>query len=98
MPEQVPSAVKRERLHRLNALQAEMTERNNRAYIRPRRRGRSWRAPASAQARRSPSGNCPTSRWCYFPGNDELIGRYLPVRVTGVKGNSLFGEREEERA
>ena len=97
MPEQVPSAVKRERLHRLNALQAEMTERNNRAYI-----GRGGEVLVEGAGKRAGAqvafGKLPNFKMVYFPGNDELIGRYLPVRVTGVKGNSLFGEREEERA
>ena len=58
----------------------------------------SWRAAGKRAGAQVAFGKLPNFKMVYFPGNDELIGRYLPVRVRGVKGNSLFGEREEERA
>ena len=95
MQNQVPQAVKRERLHRLNALQMEMTERNNRGYI-----GRNGEVLVEGAGMRDGApvafGKLPNFKMVYFPGNASLIGSYLPVRIRSVKSNSLFGEREEE--
>ena len=32
----------------------------------------------------------------YFPGSLELIGQYVPVTITNVRKNSLYGTRVEE--
>lgn len=94
MEDQIPSVVKSERLQRLNPLQTEMTEQNNSKYI-----GRSGEilVEGSGQRHGTPMafGKFSNFKMVYFPGNPELVGQYLPVRVTSVKNNSLFGEREE---
>lgn len=96
MTDQVLPEVKSGRLQQLNALQMEMTERNNRKYV-----GRSGEILVEGEGQRDgvpiAFGKLSNFKMVYFPGNGELIGRYLPVRIISVKSNSLFGEREEEQ-
>ncbi len=93
MKEQVPDAVKRDRLKRLNALQERMSRVNNEKYI-----GSSGIVHVEGcDLRADPLcyGKFSNFKMVYFPGKPEQTGMYLPVRVTNVKRNSLVGVMEE---
>ncbi|MCL2694979.1 MAG: tRNA (N6-isopentenyl adenosine(37)-C2)-methylthiotransferase MiaB, partial [Clostridiales bacterium] len=90
MPDQVPEAVKRERLKRLNELQAEITAASAQKFI-----GYEGEVLVEGRDGRDPSlvfGKFGNARMVYFPGNADLIGSYVWVRVTKTRRNSLFGE------
>ena len=93
MPEQVPEAVKRERLQRLNELQEQKSRENNEKYV-----GVSGIVHVEdCDERGEPVcyGKFSNFKMVYFPGGPELIGTYQNVRVTGVRKNSLTGTLEE---
>lgn len=91
MPEQVDEAVKRERLGRLNALQAQKTLENNLKYV-----GHSGEALVEGYDHKSGAayGKYRNFKMVYFPGDADLIGRYVTVRAERVRGNSLAGKME----
>ena len=93
MPDQVPEAEKRERLKLLNALQEKKSFENNQRYV-----GRSGLVHVEGcDTRGEPMcfGKYANFKMVYFPGNPELIGRYVPVKATSVRANSLIGAMEE---
>lgn len=94
MEDQVPPESKSRRLQALNALQTELTEQNNRKYL-----GHSGEILVEGAGQRDGTpiafGKLSNFKMVYFPGNEALIGSYLPVRITEIRSNSLFGEREE---
>lgn len=93
MPEQVEQAVKKERLQQLNALQAKKSHENNAKYI-----GVSGTVHVEGcDTRRQPMcfGKFSNFKMLYFPGTPELVGKYVTVRATKVRQNSLIGEMEE---
>jgi len=94
MESQVDKAVKSRRLQELNALQTEMTEKNNMKYLGHRGEvlveGMGFRDGV-----RVAFGKLSNFKMVYFPCERDVVGRYLRIHVTSVKANSLFGELEE---
>lgn len=90
MQEQVPAEVKRERLKRLNAVQAEVLREGNKKFI-----GAIGEVLVEGCDHREADmafGKLSNFKMVYFPGGDELIGRLCTVRITANKSNSLIGE------
>ena len=93
MDEQVPDMVKRERLHRLNELQERKSRENNEKYL-----GRIGIVHVEDCDTRSEPvcyGKFSNFKMVYFSGTPEQIGQYVPVRITNVRKNSLYGKLEE---
>jgi len=93
MEDQIPETVKRERLRRLNELQEIKARENNETYI-----GKSGIVHVEdCDTRKEPVcyGKFSNFKMVYFPGEPDLVGRYVNVRVTGVRKNSLTGVMEE---
>ena len=91
MEEQVPEAVKRERLKRLNDLQERKSRENNEKYVGAE--GIVHVEDCDARGEQLCYGKFSNFKMVYFPGGPELIGQYVPVRVTSVRKNSLMGEK-----
>ena len=94
MEEQVPDAVKRERLHRLNELQERKSRENNEKYV-----GITGIVHVEdCDTRTEPvcHGKFSNFKMVYFPGTPELIGQYVPVTITNIRKNSLYGKLAEE--
>ena len=89
MPDQVPEAVKRERLHRLNELQEKKSRENNERYV--GRVGIVHVEDCDTRGEPVCYGKCSNFKMVYFAGSPDLIGQYIPVRMTSVRKNSLFG-------
>lgn len=92
MEDQVEESIKRDRLKRLNALQETKSRENNQKYI-----GKSGIVHVEdCDTRRDPVcyGKFSNFKMVYFPGGPELVGRYVNVRVNGVRKNSLTGVME----
>ena len=96
MEEQVPDLVKRERLHRLNELQERKSRENNEKYV-----GRTGIVHVEDCDTRNEQPVCygkfSNFKMVYFYGSQELIGQYVPVTITNVRKNSLFGKLAEEK-
>jgi len=97
MEEQVPDVVKRERLHRLNELQERKSRENNEKYV-----GVTGIVHVEdCDTRHEPVcyGKFPNFKMVYFEGTPELIGTYVPVTITNVRKNSLYGKiaRQEQQ-
>ena len=93
MEDQLPDAVKRERLHRLNELQERKSRENNEKYV-----GRTDIVHVEdCDLRGEPVcyGKFSNFKMVYFAGAPERVGQYMPVRITNVRKNSLFGILEE---
>ncbi|MDO4564626.1 MAG: tRNA (N6-isopentenyl adenosine(37)-C2)-methylthiotransferase MiaB [Clostridia bacterium] len=90
LPNQIDEATKKERLKRLNALQAEMTVLNNRKYL--GYSGEVLIEGFDAKGDGVVYGKYPNFKMVYFDGEPDMIGRYADVTVTGCKKNSLIGE------
>lgn len=93
MEQQISDTVKRERLKILNALQERKTRENNEKYV-----GYVGTVLVEGTDDRSGAmlyGKYANFKMVYFPGNPDLIGRYVRVRALKVRGNSLSGEMEE---
>jgi len=90
MEEQVADVTKRERLQRLNALQERKSRENNEKYV-----GVTGIVHVEdCDTRHEPVcyGKFSNFKMVYFPGTPELIGQYVPVTITNVRKNSLFGK------
>jgi tRNA-2-methylthio-N6-dimethylallyladenosine synthase len=91
LPDDVPSEVKRERFGRLLELQAEMQKLRNKRYL-----GRIVDVLVNGDAARRPgdlTGHSTCNKVVNFPGlGRNLVGMVVPVRVTEIKANSLYGE------
>ncbi len=91
MEDQVPEAVKKRRLKELNELQAKKTVENNRKYI-----GFTGELLVEGCDFREEEtllyGKYQNFKMVYFPGSPDLLNRYVTVRVTDIKKNSLLGE------
>ncbi len=93
MPEQVDASVKKERLQKLNALQAVQSRMNNEKYL-----GVTGLVHVEGcDTRKQPMcfGKFANFKMLYFPGEPSLVGSYVSVKATKVKQNSLLGEMEE---
>lgn len=89
MPDQIPADVKKERLHRLNALQEQQTRKTNERYI-----GSVGEVLVEGcDMRREPMlyGKLSSFKMVYFPGEPDKIGSYMRVCVEKSHNNSLIG-------
>ncbi len=96
MDEQLLDTVKRERLHRLNALQERKSRENNEKYL-----GVTDIVHVEdCDTRNEPlcHGKFSSFKMVYFAGLPELVDQYVPVRITNVRKNSLFGILEEPKS
>ncbi len=95
MENQVPDLVKRERLQQLNELQERKSRENNEKYL-----GVTGIVHVEDCGMRSTPvcyGKFSNFKMVYFPGGAELIGQYVPVTITSVRKNSLYGKMEETK-
>ena len=93
MEDQIPDVVKRERLQRLNELQERKSRENNEKYI-----GVTGIVHVEdCDTKHEPTcyGKFSNFKMVYFAGSPELIGQYVPVTITNVRKNSLFGKRAD---
>ena len=89
---QVLEEVKKERLKRLNDLQAQKTAENNLKYL-----GHRGEVLVEGFDRRGETilfGKLDTLKMVYFPGDERLLGTYQTVNVTECARNSLLGRME----
>ena len=94
MEEQVSEPDKRSRLQRLNELQERKSRENNEKYI-----GVTGIVHVEdCDEKHEPVcyGKFSNFKMVYFPGSPELIGQYIPVTITNVRKNSLYGKRADE--
>ncbi len=94
MEEQVADVTKRERLQRLNTLQEQKSRENNEKYV-----GVTGIVHVEdCDTRHEPVcyGKFSNFKMVYFPGTPELIGQYVPVMITNVRKNSLFGKMAQD--
>ncbi len=92
-PDQVPEAVKAERLCRLQALQEELTLKAQARLV-----GRVQEVLVEGRSKRSPNqlcGRLRTNQVVNFEGTQELVGRLTLVRLTEAHPHSLKGRRAE---
>ncbi len=85
-----PDAVKRERLHRLQALVQAQQEAAARRLV-----GSVQAVLVEGPSRRDPAewtGRTPCNRSVNFPGEAWMVGRFADVRITGARAHSLRGE------
>lgn len=90
MTEQIPMAVKKERLARLIQVQAESTAEFQQKYI-----GKTYPVLVESTSKRSNkmvSGRTICGRMVSFKGDISLIGKTVDVRILQAKANTLFGE------
>ena len=90
--DQVPDAVKKERLKLLNDLQARKTAENNRKYL--GHRGEVLVEGFDQRQETVLFGKLNTFKMVYFPGEEKLLGTYQRVTVTKCARNSLLGRME----
>jgi tRNA-2-methylthio-N6-dimethylallyladenosine synthase len=91
MPDQIPLFVKRQRLHRLNAVTDRLSRERNEAEV-----GRVREVLVEGPSKKDPkrlSGRTPQNRIVVFEGDAERwVGRVVPVRITAANTWTLFGE------
>lgn len=93
MEDQIPEATKRERLRRLNDLQEQKSRENNEKYV-----GQTGIVHVEECDLKSDPvcyGKFSNFKMVYFKGEPELVGQYIPVRITDIRKNSLMGKVEE---
>lgn len=93
MTDQIPEATKRERLCRLNDLQEKKSRENNEKYV--GQEGIVHVEECDTKSDPICYGKFSNFKMVYFKGEPELVGQYIPVRITGVRKNSLMGKMEE---
>jgi tRNA-2-methylthio-N6-dimethylallyladenosine synthase len=95
LPDQIPEPVKKERLKRLNELQAIKTVENNEKYV-----GHVGEVLVEGYDCRGSEtmlyGKYQNFKMVYFPGDPILLNRYVTVHVTKTSKNSLLGEMIHE--
>ena len=93
--DQIPEAVKKQRLHQLNELQTRKTVENNEKYI-----GYTGEVLVEGCDMREKEtmlyGKYQNFKMVYFPGDPALLNRYVNVRVLKTNKNSLLGEMIDE--
>ena len=91
MEDQIPESVKKKRLLALNTLQTRKTVENNEKYI-----GHVGEVLVEGFDCRGAEtmlyGKYQNFKMVYFPGEPDLLNRYVTVRVTKINKNSLLGE------
>ena len=91
-PDQIPESVKKDRLKRLNELQARKTAENNLKYL-----GHRGEVLVEGFDRRQQTilfGKLDTFKMVYFPGDEKLLGTYQTVQIKECARNSLLGRME----
>lgn len=95
MEDQIPEAIKKQRLFALNELQARKTAENNEKYI-----GFVGEILVEGCDERGTEtmlyGKYQNFKMVYFPGCKELLNRYVTVKVLQSNKNSLLGEMIDE--
>ncbi len=95
MHDNVPFAIKQERLQRLNALVNQCANERNQAYL-----GQVVRVLVDGPSKKNPaiySGYSETNKLVNFPKADVQIGTIVSVRITACKTWSLDGEVIKEK-
>lgn len=90
MPDHVPEDVKKRRLNRLIEVQNAITDEINHSYV-----GSTAYVMPDTVGKRDPgivTGLQEHGRTVALRGGKELLGRIVPVKITEVRGNILFGE------
>ena len=90
MEGQIPEAVKKERLARLNSVIMQSVNGANDKYI-----GREGEILVEGRDMRGEPmmfGKLGSLKMVYVPGDESMIGNYYKVRITGTRFNSLVGE------
>lgn len=91
MENQISESVKKQRLQKLNELQAEKTVENNQKYI-----GHVGEVLIEGYDCRGEKtmlyGKYQNFKMVYFPGDPSLLNQYVTVKVTQINKNSLLGE------
>lgn len=90
LKDQIPEEVQRDRIHRLIAVQSEVSLKKNLEWV-----GRTVEVLVEGQSQKDPerlSGRAPSNKLVVFKGDPSLIGRTVPVRVTEAQTWSLTGE------
>ena len=91
--EQLPEKVKTERMGRLLALQNELLEEKNEAYV-----GKTMRVlveGASKTNEKKMSARTEGNRIVLFDGDESLTGKFINVKITKASPFALFGEIED---
>ena len=94
MPDQIPEAVSSERIQKLIALQKEITHERYAGYI-----GQVHSVLVDESSKRDHTQMAGKNQYnitVNFPGNSELIGQIVKVRITSAGESTLRGERVEE--
>jgi tRNA-2-methylthio-N6-dimethylallyladenosine synthase len=89
-PDQVPPAVKRERLLRLNALQNRLTRESNERLV-----GSTAEVLVEGRSKTNPeylAGRSRTNKVVVFPGPEELVGELVSLRIVEARPFHLLGE------
>lgn len=90
MKDDISAEVKKERLQRLNELVAELSLESNRKL-----EGQVVEVLVEGPSKTNPhmlSGRTRTNKLVHFPGSQDLVGKFVNVRVTTVQTWSLKGE------
>jgi tRNA-2-methylthio-N6-dimethylallyladenosine synthase len=90
MREQVPEAVSKERLQRLNQLQASISMECNRELI-----GSQQEVLVEGPSKNDPdklTGRTRGNKLVHFEGPEELFGKIVQVSITQAQTWNLFGE------
>ena len=94
MPDQIPEKVSSERIQKLIAIQKESTHRRYAAYI-----GQIHQVLVDEASKRDATQMAGKNQYnitVNFPGNADLIGKIVRVRITSAGESTLRGERVEE--
>ncbi len=94
MPDDVPMAVKQARLERLQRRINEMAQQISRRMV-----GSEQRVLVERHSRKDPgqlAGRTENNRVVNFDGPEELIGRFVTLRITEALPNSLRGQLTEQ--
>lgn len=89
MEDDVPEDVKSDRLQRLQGLQKQIQARLNREMI-----GTTQEVLVESHSKRdehSLSGRTPCNRIVNFAGNEQMLGKFVQVKIDGAGPNSLVG-------
>ena len=90
MDEQVSEQVKKERLHKLNSVCAELLKEQNKHYI--GKTGEVLVEGCDEKQNTTVFGKLSNFKMVYFDGSPELVGKKVNVRITDTQNNSLIGE------
>jgi len=94
MPDQIPEKVSSERIQKLIAIQKENTHKRYAAYV-----GQVHDVLVDEASKRDASQMAGKNQYnitVNFPGNADLIGQIVKVRITSAGESTLRGERVEE--